>query len=51
MHAVMMGLVGASLGVMFFLLALYDNPFSGPGAIKSTPFQKTLEAIAIVRKQ
>ena len=50
-HAVMIALVGGSLGVMFFLLALYDNPFSGPGAIKSTPFQKTLDSIAILRKQ
>jgi hypothetical protein len=47
----MMALVGGSLGVMFFLLALYDNPFSGPGAIKPTPFEKTLDSIAIVRKQ
>jgi hypothetical protein len=50
-HAVMMALEGGALGVMFFLLVLYDNPFSGPGAIKSTPFQKTLDSIAIVRKQ
>jgi len=50
-HAVMMALVGGSLGVMFFLLALLDNPFWGPSAIQSTPFQKTLESIAIIQKQ
>jgi len=49
-HAVMMALVGGSLGVMFFLLVLLDNPFWGPSAIQSTPFKKTLESIAIVQK-
>lgn len=50
-HAVMMALVGGSLGVMFFLLVLLDNPFWGPSAILPIPFQKTLDAIAILQKQ
>ena len=50
-HAVMMALVGGSLGVMFFLLVLLDNPFWGPNAIQPTPFQKTLDSIAILQKQ
>lgn len=50
-HAVMMALVGGSLGVMFFLLVLFDNPFLGPSAIQPIPFQKTLESIAITQKR
>jgi len=50
-HAVMIALVGGSLGVMFFLLALFDNPFLGPSAIKAAPFQKTLDSIVIIQKQ
>ena len=49
-HAVMIALVGASLGVMFFLLVIYDNPFWGPSAIQPTPFQKTLESISIIKR-
>ena len=50
-HAIMMALVGGSLGVMFFLLVLFDNPFLGPSAIQPIPFQKTLESIAIIQKR
>jgi presenilin-like A22 family membrane protease len=49
-HAVMMALEGGSLGVMFFLLVLFDNPFAGPSAIQPTSFQKTLDSIAILQK-
>jgi hypothetical protein len=49
-HAVMIALVGGSLGVMFFLLVLYDNPFWGPSAIEPAPFQKTLESISIIKR-
>lgn len=49
-HAVMIALVGGSLGVMFFLLVIYDNPFWGPSAIEPTPFKKTLESIAIIKR-
>ncbi|QWD83954.1 DUF4239 domain-containing protein [Polynucleobacter sp. MWH-P3-07-1] len=49
-HAVMMALVGGSLGVMFFLLTLLDNPFLGPSAIQPIPFEKTLESILIIQK-
>jgi hypothetical protein len=49
-HAVMMALEGGALGVMFFLLVLFDNPFSGPSAIQPTAFQKTLDSIAILQK-
>lgn len=49
-HAVMIALEGGALGVMFFLLVLFDNPFSGPSAIQPTAFQKTLDSIAILQK-
>lgn len=49
-HAVMIALVGGSLGVMFFLLVIYNNPFWGPSAIQPTPFLKTLESISIIKK-
>ena len=49
-HAVMIALVGGSLGVMFFLLVIYDNPFWGPSAIEPTPFKKTLESISIIKR-
>lgn len=49
-HAVMIALVGGSLGVMFFLLVIYNNPFWGPSTIQPTPFQKTLESISIIKK-
>ena len=49
-HAVMIALVGGSLGVMFFLLVIYDNPFWGPSAIEPAPFQKMLESIAIIKR-
>jgi len=50
-HSIMMALVGASLGVMFFLLTIYDNPFRGPSAIEPIPFQKILHSISILQKQ
>jgi hypothetical protein len=49
-HAVMIALVGGSLGVMFFLLVIYNNPFWGPSAIQPTPFQKMLESISIIKR-
>lgn len=49
-HAVMIALVGGSLGVMFFLLVIYNNPFWGPSAIQPTPFEKMLESISIIKK-
>ena len=49
-HAIMIALVGGSLGVMFFLLVIYDNPFWGPSAIEPAPFQKTLESISIIKR-
>jgi xanthine/uracil permease len=49
-HAVMIALVGGSLGVMFFLLVIYNNPFWGPSAIEPTPFKKTLESISIIKR-
>lgn len=50
-HAVMMALVGGSFGVLFFLLVLLDNPFWGPSAIQSSPFQKALESIKILQER
>jgi len=50
-HSIMMALVGASLGVMFFLLTIYDNPFRGPSAIEPIPFQEILYSISILQKQ
>lgn len=32
-HLLMQGALGASIGVVFYLLLIYDNPFLGPGAI------------------
>ena len=50
-HAVMMALVGASLGVMFFLLVLFDNPFWGPSSIQRVAFHKTLDSIMVIEKR
>lgn len=49
-HAVMIALVGGSLGVMFFILVIYNSPFWGPSAIQPTPFQKMLESVSIIKK-
>jgi hypothetical protein len=49
-HAIMMALVGASLGVMFFLLTIYDNPFWGPSSIQPTPFKEALDTIMLMRQ-
>ena len=32
-HLLMQGALGASIGVVFYLLLIYDHPFQGPGAI------------------
>ena len=47
MHAVMTSIVGASLGIIFFLLVLYNNPFLGPNAIQPAAFKNLLESFAI----
>ena len=47
----MMALVGGSLGVMFSLLALLDNPFWGPSAIQPIAFHKMLDSIMVIEKR
>jgi len=38
-HLILMLALGASLGVVFFLLLTYNHPFKGPEAIGPAPFQ------------
>jgi hypothetical protein len=47
-HAIMQGNLGASIGVVFYLLLIYDQPFLGPGAI-SPAAMKDLPAHTWVR--
>ena len=48
MHALMTTIVGASLGIVFFLLVLYNNPFLGPNAIQPAAFKNLLESFTIL---
>ncbi len=42
-HVFMVASLGASLGLVFFLLLVYNFPFSGPGAIGPDPFKRLVE--------
>ncbi len=41
-HVVMISVLGAALGLMFYLLLVYNYPFTGPAAISSKPYQQLL---------
>lgn len=41
-HATMIALLGTSISLIFYLLILYDNPFIGPSALQSEPFERLL---------
>jgi hypothetical protein len=41
-HLLLAAALGASLGLVFFLMILYNHPFAGPAAISPTPFQALL---------
>ena len=43
-HAIMISVLGAALGLMFYLLLVYNYPFTGPAAISSEPYQQLLTA-------
>jgi hypothetical protein len=42
-HLLMASALGASLGLVFFLMLLYNHPFAGPAAISPAPFQALLQ--------
>jgi len=42
-HLLMAMTLGASLGLVFFLMILYNHPFAGPAAISPAPFQALLK--------
>jgi len=42
-HVFMISSLGASLGIMFYILVVYNYPFTEPGAIVSEPFQRLLD--------
>ena len=41
-HVVMISVLGAALGLMFYLLLVYNYPFTGPAAVSSEPYQQLL---------
>lgn len=42
-YALMIGALAAFLGLIYYLLVLYNYPFTEPGAISPEPFQKLLD--------
>ena len=42
-HAIMLGMLAATLGLAFFLLVIYNYPFTEPAAVDSEPFAKLVE--------
>ena len=42
-HATMIALLGTSISLIFYLLILYNNPFIGPSALQSEPFERLLD--------
>jgi len=42
-HAVMISVLAGSLGLIFFLILVYSNPFFGPSAIQPDEFKKLLD--------
>jgi hypothetical protein len=45
LHATLVGLMAAFLGVVLFMIALNDKPYLGKAAIESTPYEKTLRTV------
>ena len=45
MHAVMVGLMGASIGLVLMLIVLLDNPFLGRSHVSVQPFQALTMAV------
>jgi len=41
-HIMMVSALGASLGIIFFLMMAYNHPFAGPAAIDAGPFKNLL---------
>ena len=41
-HVVMISVLGAALGLMFYLLLAYNYPLTGPAAVSSAPYQQLL---------
>jgi uncharacterized MnhB-related membrane protein len=41
-HVVMISVLGAALGLMFYLLLAYNYPLTGPAAVGSAPYQQLL---------
>jgi hypothetical protein len=42
-HLLLASALGASLGLVFFLMLIYNHPFAGPAAISPAPFRALLE--------
>lgn len=42
-HLFMASALGASLGLIYFMLVIYNHPFAGPAAISPAPMQDLLE--------
>ena len=42
-HLIMAGALGASLGVIFYLMLVYNHPFQQPGAVDAAPLLDLLE--------
>jgi hypothetical protein len=45
MHAVMVGLLGSSIGLVLMLIVLLDNPFLGQSHVSVEPFQALTMAV------
>ncbi len=41
-HVIMISVLGTALGLMFYLLLVYNYPFTGPAAIGSEPYRQLL---------
>lgn len=42
-HLMLVGALGASMGIVFFLMIAYNHPFRGPAAITAGPFEALLQ--------
>jgi ABC-type branched-subunit amino acid transport system permease subunit len=45
MHAVMVGMLGASIGLVLMVIVLLDNPFLGTSHVSVEPFQALSMAV------
>lgn len=48
MHAVMVGMLGASIGLVLMVIVLLDNPFLGASHVSVEPFQALAEAVQMM---